>query len=131
MPTIIVQQGQSSGPRVKHVSRSVNMAQGAPAVKHPAAAVRLSALPAEEKCKIWNEELSLSKSYSDEDIEKSKTTKHDYDWFVLLEVKNLPCFLCLRLGVICVHFPIIFTCDLPSRVLWLRLLAGFLFLGET
>ena len=68
------------GPRVKHVSRSANMAQGDPAIKHPVATFRLSALPAEEKCKIWSEEQTLSKSYSDEEIEKSKSAKLDYDW---------------------------------------------------
>jgi len=46
------------GPRIKHVSRSATIVQGQgeAAVVGPASpTMRLSALPPEEKCKIWNE----------------------------------------------------------------------------
>lgn len=71
-----------SGPRVKHVSRSAKMAQGEPALLQTAN-FRLSALPPDEKCKIWNEEQSMLREFSDdEDIEESKVAKTTYNWLV-------------------------------------------------
>lgn len=69
----------NSGPRVKHVSRSAVMAHAPPSIKPPATNLRLSALPANEKCKIWNEEKTI-RDYSDDEIERSKAAKVDYDW---------------------------------------------------
>lgn len=68
---------EASGPRVKHVSRSVSKLQGEPAVLQPAGC-RLSALPPDEKCKIWND--SMLGDSSDEEIEQSKSAKLEYDW---------------------------------------------------
>ena len=70
----------NSGPRVKHVSRSAYKAQGEPACLQPTD-FRLSALPPDEKCKIWNEK-SLLEDFSDDEIEQSKTARLEYNWWV-------------------------------------------------
>jgi len=63
------------------------MAQGELAVVQPAD-LRLSALPPDEKCKIWNEEQSLLAGYSDEEIEWSKSAKQAFNWLVLNVLDN-------------------------------------------
>ena len=74
----------NSGPRVKHVSRSANKAQGEPAIVQPTD-LRLSALPPDEKCKIWNDK-SLQEDFSDEEIEQSKSARVQYNWLVSRDI---------------------------------------------
>lgn len=59
----------SEGPRIKHVSRSAQIAQGEPAMIGGNADLRLSALPVEEKSKIWTQ---LPESSEDEDDERNE-----------------------------------------------------------
>lgn len=65
---------------MKHVSRSAYVAQGELAVIQPPANLRLSALPPEEKTRIWNERQLLDEEFSDDDdvIERSKYGKVKY-----------------------------------------------------
>lgn len=76
------QEGVASGPRVKHVSRSACVAQGEPAIIYPSSNLRLSALPPDEKNRIWSEKQLSDEEYSDDDkaIERSKSAKVKYRW---------------------------------------------------